>query len=321
MSWTERYRPTRLDTVCGQDVAVQLLKAALTDGSLPHLLFHGPAGTGKTTCVRAAAREWFGVEHWQQRVLELNASQERGIDVVRNTIKTFAATTTCDNSAVAFKLVILDEADSMTPDAQNALKRIMERSAGNTRFCLLCNYSAHIIAPIRSRCCVVAFQPVSVSSVVKRLQVIAETELLQVEDDALERVAELSNGDMRRAVSVLQTAAATVPVSIKAVNLGAGVIPRSVFAPLLAAFQEQLSTKQVSCLATAIAQQAYPMVSVLQRLQQYVLEESVFSDADRALLLVMLAEVDFHVRRGSSERLELVRVIMYTLTRNFIKQM
>merc|ERR1712241_173893 len=171
---------------------------ALGGSDLPNLLFYGPPGTGKTTTILAASRDLFG-DIWRSRILELNASDERGIAVVRDKIKTFSQQTVSNSSNAKippFKIVILDEADSMTKDAQSALRRTMEKEGKSTRFCLVCNYVSRIIDPITSRCAKFRFKSLSSDAIRTRLQMVCTEEKLQVKDDeSMEALIESSEGD------------------------------------------------------------------------------------------------------------------------------
>ncbi|MDX1612165.1 MAG: replication factor C small subunit [Candidatus Thermoplasmatota archaeon] len=203
--WLEKFRPASLDDVLGQDHVVSRLKGYVKAGQFPHLLFAGPAGTGKTTCAIAAAKEVYG-EDWQQNFQELNASDERGINTVRTKIKDFARTAPLGDAS--FKLIFLDEADNLTSDAQAALRRTMERYAGTCRFILSCNYSSRIIDPIQSRCTIFRFRPIAEEGVRAMVERIAKEETLEVTEDGMEAILYVASGDMRRAVNTLQMSAA-----------------------------------------------------------------------------------------------------------------
>lgn len=176
--WVEKYRPSCVDEVAHQDEVVRTLKMCIEQGNLPHLLFHGPPGTGKTTTILALARALYGPTLYRTRILELNASDDRGISVVREKIKTFAQGQVGSQKAAGypcprFKLIILDEADTMTPEAQSALRRIMEAYSKVTRFCLICNYVTRVIEPLASRCAKFRFKPLPTSSMIDRMNHIA----------------------------------------------------------------------------------------------------------------------------------------------------
>lgn len=202
--WTEKYRPKDLDEIIGQTEIVNSLKSFARLRNMPHLLFAGPPGCGKTTATLALARELFG-DSMAECLLELNASDERGIDVVRGKIKDFARTVSL--TKVPFKIIFLDEADSLTSDAQSALRRTMEMYVKNTRFILGANYSSKIIEPIQSRCSVFRFTGLEEDEIKLMAERIAKGEGLKIEDDALKALIYVSEGDMRKLVNALQGAA------------------------------------------------------------------------------------------------------------------
>ena len=204
--WVEKYRPQSLKEVVGQEEIVKRLQAYVATRNLPHLLFAGPPGTGKTTCAIALAKEMYG-EAWRENFAELNASDERGIGVVRGRIKDFARTA-AHNPDVQFKIIFLDEADSLTNDAQAALRRTMEKYAQNCRFVLSCNYSSKIMDPIQSRCAVFRFRPLSKDDIKKLVRRVSQMEKVTVDGDGLEALLYVGQGDLRRVVNTMQVASA-----------------------------------------------------------------------------------------------------------------
>ncbi|MBW2972077.1 replication factor C small subunit [Candidatus Woesearchaeota archaeon] len=203
--WTEKYRPKEFSDVLGQDAVVSRVQAFVKERNMPHLLFAGPAGVGKTSLSLVIARQLFG-ESWHNNFLELNASDERGIDVIRNKVKDFARTRAIGD--VPFKIIYLDECDALTREAQQALRRTMENYTQTTRFILAANYSSKIIDPIQSRCAIFRFQPLPREDVLKLIRKIAKSEGIDVDKKAEEALYDISEGDCRRVENILQSAAA-----------------------------------------------------------------------------------------------------------------
>ena len=203
--WIEKYRPRSLSQIVGQEAITSRLKGYVEKKDLPHLLFSGPAGVGKTTSSVAIAQEIYG-EGWKENFLELNASDERGIDVVRNRIKNFARSSF---GKYDYKIIFLDEADSLTKDAQSALRRTMEQFSHNTRFILSCNYSNRIIDPIQSRCAVFRFPPLSDEAISEKVREIAGEEGITITEGGVGAIIYVSQGDMRKAINSLQAASIT----------------------------------------------------------------------------------------------------------------
>ncbi|GBF36908.1 MAG TPA: replication factor C small subunit [Methanothermococcus okinawensis] len=203
--WVEKYRPKRLDEITGHEEIVKRLKNYVKRKSLPHLLFSGPPGVGKTTAALCLARELFGEENWRDNFLELNSSDERGIDVIRTKVKNFARTKPIGDAP--FKIIFLDESDALTSDAQNALRRTMEMYSDVCRFILSCNYPSRIIPPIQSRCAIFRFSPLKKEDIAKKIKEICEKEGLTIDNKGLDAIIYVSEGDLRKAINVLQTAA------------------------------------------------------------------------------------------------------------------
>ena len=198
--WIEKYRPEKLNEIINQKHVVNRLKSFVKEGSIPHMIFAGPPGTGKTCCAISLAKELFG-KRWGQNFQETNASDMRGIDVIRTRIKNFSRTKPIGTS---FKIIFLDESDALTPDAQHALRRLMEVYSHVTRFILSCNYSSKIIRPIQSRTAVFRFKLLSIEDVSEYINRIVKNEKLKVDKGALEAIYEISGGDLRKATNILQ---------------------------------------------------------------------------------------------------------------------
>lgn len=206
--WTEKYRPVKFLELAGQEDVLKRVEALTNSMNIPHLLFAGPAGTGKSTLALIVVKELFK-ETWRDNYLELNASDERGIQTVRDKVKNFARTKALGNAP--FKIIFLDEADALTPEAQQALRRTMENYSGTCRFIMSCNYSSKIIDPIQSRCAIFRFKLLEKKDIEKVLKRIAETENLILNPEAIEMIYEGSEGDCRRSVNLLQSTAAVSP--------------------------------------------------------------------------------------------------------------
>ena len=207
--WTEKYRPSQFSEVVGQDETVKKVQSLTNSLNIPHLLFVGPAGTGKSTLALIIVKELFG-KNWRENYLELNASDERGINVVREKVKNFARTKSLGD--VPFKIIFLDEADALTPEAQQALRRTMENYAATCRFILSCNYSSKIIDPIQSRCAIFRFKLLEKKDIEKVIRKIEAGEKLQISDESVEMLYEGSEGDCRRTINLLQSTASISPI-------------------------------------------------------------------------------------------------------------
>jgi len=306
--WVEKYRPRKLVEVIGQLAIVERLSAYVRTRSMPHMLFAGPAGCGKTTCAIALARELYG-DQWRDCLIELNASDERGIEVVRGKIKDFARAASI--SGTDFKIIFLDEADSLTSEAQAALRRTMERYTQTCRFILSCNYSSKIIEPIQSRCALFRFRPLGEGDVKSYLRRIAKSESVDVTDDGLDAIVELAAGDLRKATNILQVAA----------SLGRKVDQNSVFEstesirPL--EIQELLKTALTGNFTAArsrldeiIIRHGLSGEDIVQGIHRAVFDLPV-SEESKIRLIDRVGEAEFRMVSGSSDRIQLEALLAH----------
>jgi replication factor C small subunit len=299
--WIEKYRPRTLDDIVGQEAIVERLTSYVERDDLPHMLFAGQAGIGKTTAAQAVARELYG-EDWDEHFLELNASDERGIDVVRDRIKSFARTSF---GGANYRIIFLDEADALTSDAQSALRRTMEQFSNNVRFILSCNYSSQIIDPIQSRCAVFRFSPLADDAVEEQIRKIADEEGIELTQDGIDALVYAADGDMRRAINGLQAAAVT----------GGEVDDEAVYEITSTARPEeieQMVTKALDGDFTAaraeldrlLTEEGIAGGDILDQLHRAVWE---FDLDDKAAVRVLdrIGEADFRITEGANERVQL----------------
>ncbi|MCD9641352.1 Subunit of heteropentameric Replication factor C (RF-C) [Datura stramonium] len=317
--WVEKYRPKQVKDVAHQDEVVRVLTNTLETSNCPHMLFYGPPGTGKTTTALAIAHQLFGPELYKSRVLELNASDDRGINVVRTKIKNFAAVAVGSNRhggypCPPFKIIILDEADSMTQDAQNALRRTMETYSKVTRFFFICNYISRIIEPLASRCAKFRFKPLTEEIMGSRILHICKEEGLNLDSEALSTLSSISQGDLRRAITFLQSAARLFGSSISAKDLisVSGVIPNEVVQAIFSACRSgnfDLANKEVN----NVIAEGYPVSQMLSQLYDIVIDADDISDEQKARICKKFAEADKCLVDGADEYLQLLNVASSTM--------
>jgi replication factor C small subunit len=306
--WVEKYRPRRLSEVIGQKNIVERLSAYAKTRSMPHMLFAGPAGSGKTTCAIALARELYGDE-WRDNLIELNASDERGIDIVRGKIKDFARAASIGSSN--FKIIFLDEADSLTSDAQAALRRTMERYTQTCRFVLSCNYSSKIIEPIQSRCAVFRFKPLAEPDVLFYLKRIAASEHIDVTEEGLSAVCQLARGDLRKATNILQVASSlgrkvdqdTVFESTENIR------PSEIQELLMTALNGNFTAAR-SKLDDLIARHGLSGEDIVSGIHRAVFDLPVSEDS-KVRLVDRVGEVEFRMVSGASERIQLEALLAH----------
>lgn len=312
--WVEKYRPKTIAEVQSQDEIISTLSKNINVNNLPHLLFYGNPGTGKTSTILALARDIFG-SSMSERVLELNASDERGIDIIRDKVKNFASRS-INTEKAPFKLIILDEADSMTNDAQSALRRIIEKYTHVTRFCLICNYVSRIIEPLASRCVKYRFTPLPEIGVLNRLQLIAEKEDVDVSDDVLNTIIEISKGDLRRAITLLQTASSfnDQHVNSEIILDISGSINQSFIDKIWLKLKNN-SENFKEC-SREIINEGFSVSLVLDSLYKKILTDTDLNDLQKSQMIILLGIADKNLKNSSDEELQLMN-LFYQMTNHF----
>jgi replication factor C small subunit len=309
LMWVEKYRPKTLDDVVDLHDIVESLKAFMRNPkTMPHLMLAGIPGTGKTTTALCIAHELFGMQNWRNFTLELNASDERGIDTVRERVKDFSRYSRGAFGDVPFALVILDECDQMTGPAQTALRRIMETSSRTSRFILICNQSSKIIEPIQSRCAIFRFSRLDRNAMVEHLKCIAKKENVNLSPEAAERIVDYAEGDLRHAINALQTAAAYKEggaVDEKVVSQVIGeASPKQVQLMLNKAINgDFMEARRV--MYDIIGTYGFTGEEIIRQMQRELFKISYITPEQKAELSNILGEYDYRLTQGANSDIQL----------------
>lgn len=314
--WVEKYRPKTVSDIVQQEEVVAVLKKVLEGADFPNFLFYGPPGTGKTSTILAMVRELFG-DMFRNRILELNASDERGIQVIREKIRNFAQLTASGTRpdgrpCPPLKVIILDEADSMTTSAQAALRRIMEKETKTTRFCLLCNYISRIIEPLTSRCAKFRFKPLNHDVVFSRLKEICDNENVNCHEDALSMLITTSDGDLRKAITSLQSAyrlKGQKQILKQDICEISSVIPDKLIEDLFKLCKKSNSYEELErFIEQTFIMEGFPANQIFSQVYDKIVTSSDISDNVKSVICDTLAVCDHRLVDGADEYLQIVVV-------------
>ena len=300
--WTEKYRPKAFSDVLGQDSVVNKVEAFVKGNNMPHLLFTGPAGIGKTSLALVIARQMFG-DSWHNNFLELNASDERGIDIIRNKVKNFARTRAIGD--VPFKIIYLDECDALTREAQQALRRTMENYTQTCRFVLAANYSSKIIDPIQSRCAIFRFKPLLKADILELIKKIADNEDIDINQKAKDALFDISKGDCRRVENILQSAAAISKTITEdsIYSLSSVARPKEIKDVLEMAFENKFIEAREKLLDVML-NYGLSGLDVIQQVQREIYNLDI--DGRKKMVLIdKCGETEFRMTEGSDEFIQI----------------
>jgi replication factor C subunit 2/4 len=312
MQWVEKYRPNSLDQITTQDNIIESLRNGIKTKNIPHLVFYGGPGCGKTSTILALAKELFGQKNYLNRIIELNASDERGINVVRDKIKMYAKLAVKNDDTIPpWKIIILDEADTMTADSQFALRRIIEECSKVTRFCFICNYHNKIIDPIMSRCSIFSFKSISDLDIYNKLKNISDSENFKCSDILLTKIIKISRGDLRKAINLLQKCFNLYDEKDTDYILDevSGIIPHAQFEILI----DNINQKNFNAINKNIENitlNSYSLVNQIILFHDYIINSNL-SNEQKSKIIIKLTDIDQNLIKGCDEFIQFIRLVYY----------
>lgn len=317
LPWVEEFRPSKIADIVGQKGAIDVLKNTLKTGELPNLLFYGPPGTGKTTTIISLGRELYGDIKYGERVMELNASDERGIETVRETITKFAKTV-IDNKdpnylCPDYKIIILDEADTMTSAAQSALRKIMEDTSKTTRFCFICNSINRIIEPIISRCVTFKFNHINNDIIFNLVKNISRKKKINIAEEQLHVIANESQGDIRKAITILQNTNYIIntngTITNDAIYNILGKINYDKITKIIDKLFENITIAQIKPIVRKILNNGYSIIEIIKQFSEAVVNHTKINDMQKSILAINFDNELRRITEGSDEYLHLLLII------------
>lgn len=313
-SWVEKFRPKKLDQIVSQENIISTMRGILTSKNMPHLLFFGPSGCGKTSTILALTRELFTDKYFNERVIELNASDERGIKVVREKIKRYAqnSVNTKDNIP-NFKVIILDEADSMTSESQCALRKIMEDYSNVTRFCIICNYHQKIIEPIVSRCSLLRFKPINKDKIMNKLNKICEHQNIECSKSNLNKIIKICRGDLRKSINFLQRCNKNNDtINEDIINDISGLIPDE----NVNSFIDNCLSKNIHKVNSDIEyfyENSYSLTNQIDYLIKKIVKYKI-DDSKKSKIILKLLDIDHNLNNGCDEYIQYYNIAYFIMS-------
>ena len=316
--WVEKYRPKKIDEIIQQMEVIKILKRTLKTGDLPHMLFYGPPGTGKTSTILAIVYELFGPKNINNRVIELNASDDNGINSVRNKIIHFAQTCISNPDpnfpSPPYKIVILDEADAMTTEAQSALLQVIEKTSKHTRFCFICNYMDKIIDQIISRCVTFRFKSINRDFIYNKLIKIAKNEKLEIKDSNMDIISQICEGDIRKGIMMLQYIKylniLNKNITSEDINNYIGIVNDDIINNIWDCIINNYTIIEIKNIAINIKRNAYSITNILHKLLLKIIHEKNITETQKGQLLIELSIVDTSLTNGADEYLQILKLIV-----------
>lgn len=312
-SWVEKFRPKKINDIISQDIIIKSLEGYIKQKNIPHLLFFGPSGCGKTSTILSLARELFTDEYFNERVIELNASDERGIKVIRDKVKRYAQNSINVKEGIPnFKIIILDEADSMTPESQFALRKIMEEYSSVTRFCIICNYYQKIIDPLISRCSMIRFKPLRKDLILNKLKNICDIENIKCNNIQLNKIVDISNGDLRKAINFIQRCNGFDQINNDIINNMSGLVDYNIMKEFIQYCYDKNENKVLEIIENFFIN-SFSLTNQIHQIVK-IIEEININDNDRSSILMKIVDIDYKLNNGCDEYIQYYNLAYFIIS-------